>query len=79
MGSDTNLIIGNGLPNIIRSNPQNEKIEAASFLNVAKTLEENIEDNQRFIITIGETVKGSSIDIFGWRNFLYQALLFIYD
>ena len=65
MSQDLVSIIGNGLPNILRVNPQNEKIEAASLLNVAQTLEENIEDNQRFASNIGEIIKGSIIDIFG--------------
>lgn len=64
MGSDTNLIIGNGLPNIIRSNPQNEKIEAASFLNVAKTLEENIENTQEKANDLGRPLLGKRIDVF---------------
>ena len=66
MSLNLDKIIGNGIPNVLRINPQNQKIEAARLLNVAETLEENIEDTQRFSTSLGEPLRGSNIDIFGW-------------
>ena len=65
MSLNLDKIIGNGIPNVLRINPQNQKIEAARLLNVAETLEENIEDTQRFSTSLGEPLRGSNIDIFG--------------
>tara|TARA_Y100000588_G_C14002516_1_gene816364 strand:+ start:213 stop:410 length:198 start_codon:yes stop_codon:yes gene_type:complete len=64
MRLDTNLIIGNGLPNILTSNTRNVHVETAQFMQQAKILESNIEDIQERATKIGKPLPGKQIDIF---------------
>ena len=61
---DTNLIVGNGQPSIIRSNIQNTPAQTAELVEAIEKLENNVEDAQRFSTKIGQPLKGSNIDIF---------------
>ena len=65
MSIDSNFVTGNTPQSPIKTNPVNLKTEVTRLLDSAQTLEENIEDTQRFATNIGEPLRGSNIDIFG--------------
>jgi hypothetical protein len=64
MGLDTNLIIGNGSPSIIKSNTKNSHVETAQLLNQTRVLEENIENAQERNTESGNPLLGKKINVF---------------
>ena len=65
MSINLDTILGSGLPNILRINPQNQKIETINLLDAAEILEENIETSQKSTKKVDKALRGSNIDTFG--------------
>ena len=62
---DTNLIIGNGSPTIVKTkNMKNSNVETIQFLNQAKDLKKNIEGAQEKSTVIGKPLLGKRMDVF---------------
>ena len=64
MGLDTNLIIGNGSPTILKGNLKNAHVETAHFLKQAEVLEANIKNVQENATDIGDPLIGKKINVF---------------
>ena len=64
MGLNTNLIIGNGSPSIIKPNTKNSHVETVQFLNQTRVLEENIENAQEKNTEIDNPLLGKKINVF---------------